>query len=478
MSQEVVSRRAFLNAGTGTLLAASAVRAQSSKQPNFIVICCDDLGYGDLHSYGSSLPTPNLDRMALEGVQLSQFYAANNVCSPSRASLLTGCYPTRVGVPAVLWPTDTTGISLTSPTIAEVLKPAGYTNMCVGKWHVGCVAQFMPRSRGFDYYYGIPYSSDMDPSILMQNGAVIESPVQLDTLTQRYTQQSVNFIASNKNNPFFLYLAYNSPHLPLTPSAAFLGKSKMGLYGDAIQEIDWSVGQVLQALKDNGIDDNTMVIFTSDHGPWYQGSTGTLRGRKWSTYEGGVRVPFIARFPGQIPTGISSRGMPRTNGPNGGRVSHAVVSAMDILPTLARMAGAALPSSLDGIDVGPILTGQVDSIDRDVLLHFDNWDLQCARYGQWKLHISRGNNFPWGPAPIGGSYNLKLPAPELYNLELDPSESCDVAPLYPDVVADIAARVQKKLPTFPVDVMNAWNYTMSLPVQGTSVGALPALATP
>ncbi len=229
MSREALSRRTFLNAGTGTLLAASAVRAQSSRPPNFIVICCDDLGYGDLHSYGSSLATPFLDKWLRKASSSRQFYAANNVCSPSRAGLLTGCYPTRVGVPAVLWPTDNTGISLASPTIAEVLKPAGYTTMCTGKWHVGSAAQFMPMSRGFDHYYGIPYSSDMSPSILIQDGVVIESPVQLNTLTQRYTQQSVNFIASNKNNPFFLYLAYNSPHLPLTASAGVSGQVADGV---------------------------------------------------------------------------------------------------------------------------------------------------------------------------------------------------------------------------------------------------------
>jgi arylsulfatase A len=466
MSQEAFSRRAFL--GAGTLLAASPVRAQQSSKPNFIVICCDDLGYGDLQSYGSLLPTPNLDRMALEGVRFTQFYAGNNVCSPSRAALLTGCYATRVGVPGVLWPTDTTGLSLASPTIAEVLKPAGYSTMCAGKWHVGSAAQFMPRSRGFDHYYGIPYSSDMAPSVLVQDGSVIESPVQLETLTQRYTQQSVNFIASNKNNPFFLYVAYNTPHLPLAASAAFLGKSPMGLYGDAVQEIDWSVGQILQSLQDNGIDGNTMVIFTSDHGPWYQGSAGRLRGRKWSTYEGGVRVPFIARFPGQIPSS-SIHGRPR--------VSHAVASAMDILPTITRMAGAAAPYALDGIDIGPILSGQVASIDRDVLLHFNGWDMQCARYGQWKLHVSRNNNFAWGPPPVGGSYNLPLSPPELYNLESDPDESFDVAPANPGVVTDITARIRQQLPTFPSDVISAWNFTMSRQVQGTSIGALPVLAS-
>jgi arylsulfatase len=381
-----------------------------------------------------------------------------------------------VGVPAVLWPTDTTGISTSAPTMAEVLKPAGYTTMCTGKWHVGTQPQFMPMSRGFDHYYGIPYSSDMSPSILIQDGVVLESPVELNTLVPRYTQHSVDFIANNKNNPFFLYLAYNSPHLPLTPSAAFLGKSPMGLYGDAVQEIDWSVGQVLQALKDNGVDNNTMVIFTSDHGPWFQGSPGRLRGRKWSTYEGGVRVPFIARFPGRIPA--ANRNFQRTgSGPEMGRVSKAVVSAMDVLPTLAKMAGAAAPRGLDGIDIGPILTGQVDSIDREVILHFNNWDLQCANYGPWKLHMARGSNFPWGPPQVGGSYNLALPSPELYNVETDPDESCDVAPMNPGIVAEITARVNQLLPTFPSDVMNAWNYTKSLPVQGMNIGDLPQLAT-
>jgi arylsulfatase A len=472
MVQDPLSRRAFLNAGAGTLLSASTVRGQASRQPNVILICCDDLGYGDLHSYGSSIPTPNLDRMAREGVQFRQFYAASNVCSPSRAGLLTGCYPTRVGVPGVLWPDSTTGMSVSAPTIAEVLKPAGYATMCTGKWHVGTQAQFMPRSRGFDQYYGIPYSSDMAPSILMQNGAVVESPVQLDTLTQRYTQQSVEFIAKNKANPFFLYLAHNFPHLPLAASPAFLGKSPLGLYGDAVQEIDWSVGQILQSLQANGIDGETLVMFTSDHGPWYQGSAGRLRGRKWSTYEGGVRVPFIARFPGRIPS-LSSNHGPPPGEPQMGRVSHAVVTAMDILPTVARMAGASVPHTLDGIDIGPVLSGQVDSIDRDAILYFNNWDLQCARYGPWKLHMSRGNSFPWGPDPVGGAYNLPLPAPELYNLEQDPDESCDVAPANPGVVADIAARVQKQLPTFPKDVIDAWNTTISQKVQGTSIGSLP-----
>jgi len=408
-------------------------------------------------------------------VQFRQFYAGSNVCSPSRASLLTGCYPTRVGVPNVLWPADTTGLSISQPTIAEVLKPAGYATMCVGKWHIGNQPQFMPRSRGFDQYYGIPYSSDMSPSVLVQNGAVVESPVGLSTLTQRYTQKSIDFIASNKNNPFFLYLAHNLPHLPLAASANFLGKSGHGLYADAVQEIDWSVGQILQALKDNGIDGNTLVMFTSDHGPWFQGSAGRLRGRKWSTYEGGVRVPFIARFPGWIPAGPNPNHRFGEAAP--GRVSDAMATAMDILPTIANLAGASHPNNLDGIDIGPVLSGQAASIDHDVFLYFNGWDVQCARYGPYKLHISRNNTFPWSPAPAEGAYNLPLPQPELYNVETDPGESYDVAPLYPNVVADIGARVRSRLSNFPADVMNAWNVTMGMRVQSTAVDALPARST-
>jgi arylsulfatase A len=474
--QESLSRRRFFKTGAGALLAASAVRAQTSlnplqRPPNVVLILCDDLGYGDLHSYGSSIPTPNLDQMAQEGVQFRQFYAASNVCSPSRAALMTGRYAPRVGVPDVLASNAPNGLSLSEKTLADVLKPAGYTSMCVGKWHLGSQAAYMPRNRGFDAYYGIPYSNDMSPSVLIQNGVVIESPVQLDTITQRYTQQSVNFIANSKDNPFFLYLAHTFPHIPLAASPAFKGKSPLGLYGDVIQEIDWSVGQILQSLKDNGVDNNTLVMFSSDNGPWYQGSPGRLRGRKGWSYEGGVREPFIARFPGQIPATPNPSGL--------GRVSNAVGTMMDIFPTIARLTGASLPDNpLDGVDLWPVLSGQVDTVNRDVFLYFDSNNLQCARYGQWKLHISRYNDFAWSPDPVDGRYNLPLASPELYNLELDPEESFDMAADNPDVVADIMARVQKLLPTFPQAVQDTWKSTMSQQVYATPAGALPVRKPP
>jgi arylsulfatase A len=344
----------------------------------------------------------------------------------------------------------------------------GYKTMCIGKWHLGRPLPYMPTSRGFDHYYGIPYSNDMWPSVLVQDTTVIEQPVNLNTLTQRYTQQAVNFISQSKASPFLLYLAHTFPHIPLAASTAFQGKSGMGLYGDVIEELDWSVGQVLQSLKDNGLDENTLVMFTSDNGPWYLGSPGKLRGRKGWTYEGGVREPFIARWPGKIPAG-------RTNE----RVVHSIASTMDLMPTIAGLANAPLPANaLDGLDIWPVLSGQQQDVaNRDVFLYFDSWNLQCARMGEWKLHVSRYNNPPFGPDPLVGSWNLPI-VPELYNLEKDPDESYNVAAEHPDIVAQIQARIQALLPTFPPDVMNAWTSTMNMQTQATPDGALPIPATP
>lgn len=334
-------RRTFIKAVAGAAC-AGPTRATAAPPPNGVFIYADDLGYGDLGSYGSRIRTPNLDRMAAEGVRFTQFYCANPVCSPSRAALLTGRYPTRVNVPRVLFPTDTTGLAEGETTIAQMLSKRGYRTMCIGKWHLGHLPPHLPTSHGFDEYFGIPYSNDMSPRVLMHNAEVIENPVALDTLTPRYTQQALRFIAESKNRPFFLYMPHTYPHIPLAASARFRGKSPLGLYGDVIEELDWSVGEVLARLKKNGLDQNTIVMFSSDNGPWYQGSPGRLRGRKGSTYEGGVREPFIARFPGRIPKGTVSRGVAWT---------------IDILPTLARLCSAPLPERpLDGIDIWPLLT--------------------------------------------------------------------------------------------------------------------------
>ncbi len=288
-------RRSFLASMVSAL--AARVAAAPAKPPNIVFILCDDLGYGDLGCYGSKIPTPNLDRMAASGIRFTNFSSADPVCSPSRAALLTGRYPTRVGVPHVFFPQDKGGMNLDEVTLANVLKNGGYRTICIGKWHLGRPVEYLPTSRGFDEYFGIPYSNDMNPRVLMHNTEVIEQEVDLSTLTPRYTERAIQFIRENRGSPMFLFLPQTYPHIPLGASERFRGKSPEGLYGDVVQEIDWSVGEIRRVLNEDGLDRNTLVIFTSDNGPWYQGSPGKLRGRKNTTYEGGVREPFLAAWP-------------------------------------------------------------------------------------------------------------------------------------------------------------------------------------
>jgi arylsulfatase len=449
-----VTRRDFFATAAVPLLAAPAA------PPNIVFILCDDLGFGDLACYGSKLRTPNLDRLAAEGVRFTNFCSADPVCSPSRAALLTGRYPTRVGVPRVLMPPDPDGLNLDETTLANMLKARGYKTMCVGKWHLGRPDAYLPTSRGFDEYFGIPYSNDMTPRVLLHNTEVIEDPAVLESLTIRYTEQATKFISSSKGAPFFLYMPHTFPHIPLAASPRFRGKSPEGLYGDVIEEIDWSVGEVVRTLKEHGLDNNTLIMFSSDNGPWYQGSPGKLRGRKNTTYEGGVREPFIARWTGHIPPG---------------RVVNALASMMDVVPTVAKLCGSALPSKpLDGIDIWPLLHGDQASIERDPLLYFDNWDLQCARMMNWKLHVARHNTAAYAPAPPIGRRSYPLPKPELYNLDTDPDESYDVAPEHPQIVAQIQAKMAAMLKTFPAPVQKAWAEQMERKINpGTSVGAYP-----
>lgn len=428
-------------------------------QPNVILIYTDDLGYGDLGCYGSDLATPNLDGMAKEGVLFQQFSSASAVCSPARAALLTGRYPTRVEVPDVLQPADARGLSLSESTLADTLRGAGYATMCIGKWHLGSQPEYLPTRRGFDQYYGLPYSHDMSPLPLMQNTTVIEEPANIATLTERYTDQAVSFIARSKDKPFFLYMPHNFPHIPLAASQRFLGKSGFGLYGDAVAEVDWSVGEVLRAVRENGLDENTLVMFSSDHGPWFEGSAGRLHGRKGETWEGGVRVPFIARFPGRIPAG---------------HVYKNLATTMDILPTVARLCAATLPAApLDGHDIWPLLSTQQDTTNREAFLYFDSWNLQCARLGPWKLHLTRYNTPPWLPIPSGWRKNLRLANPELYNLETDPAESYDAASENPQIVASIRASVEGLLSTFPDAVQMLWRDTMQAPGVYCPAGGWP-----
>jgi arylsulfatase len=298
----------------------------------------------------------------------------------------------------------------------------------------------------------------------MRDTEVIEQEATLETLTPRYTGQAVRFIEQSKGSPFFLYMPHTYPHIPLAASPRFRGKSRFGLYGDVIQELDWSVGEVLAALKRTGAEQNTLVMFSSDNGPWYQGSAGHLRGRKGTTYEGGQRVPFLARLPGRIPRAT---------------VCHGAGSVMDILPTVAGLCGAPLPKQpLDGVDLWPVLSGAKPQLEREALLYFDNLHLQCARLGKWKLHVARYNSAAYSPAPPGGRLNLPLRSPELYDLIADPQESYDAAPENPRIVAQIRERIDRLMAGMPADVQNAWRDTHARNVNNHPVGHHPREATP
>jgi arylsulfatase len=455
--QTQLGRRSFLKTAAGALCAGLSANAQSSR-PNIVFILADDMGFGDLGCYGSSIPTPNLDGVAADGIRFNYFYSASAVCSPSRASLMTGHYPPRAGVPSLLMPSEVGGLALTETILPQILKPLNYSTMCIGKWHLGTQPGYMPTDRGFDHFYGIPYSNDLSPLPLYSDSQVIEEPATQNTLTTRFTQQAVNFI-NNSSGPFFLYLAYSAPHVPLAPGDAFNGKTGLGPYGDVVAELDWGVGQVLAALKAKGLDNNTLVMFTSDNGPWYQGSAGKLRGRKGETYEGGLREPFIARWPGIIPRA---------------QVSSAFATMMDVFPTIAAVTGAGLPATMDGVDISQVFTGQQASVPHDTFFYFDGWHLQCARVDNWKLHVARYNIPPWLPTPPGGRINLPLMKPELYNIQVDPEESYDVASTHPDIVASIQAKIQAAIPNFPWQVHDSWVSTMGQAVTATWTDAPPA----
>ncbi len=461
----VTRREALLGAGAA-LVAGLKHGSAATRLPNIILIFADDMGYGDLGCYGSKIKTPHLDQLAREGVRFTDFYAASPVCSPSRAALLTGRYGVRVGVPSVLSTGDKVGMNANEVTIAEMLKPLNYQTMCIGKWHLGTQPSSMPTGRGFDGYYGIPFSHDMWPRPLMVNNTVIEQPAKIDTLTQRYTQQAISFIrsAAAGPNPFFLYLAHSMPHIPLAASPDFKGASKLGPYADSVMEIDWSTGELMATLREAQLDSNTLVLFSSDNGPWYQGSPGRLRGRKGDTWEGGMREPFIARMPGRIPHGL---------------VATEMASTLDFLPTIAGLTGAALPAKpLDGTDIWPLISGSRTQIDHPPLFYFNYWDLQCARLGDWKLHVSRYNAPLYQPVPGTGRVNLPLPSPELYDLAEDPEESFDLAGENPDVVNDLMRRMQESIAGFPLQVQGCWGDTLKRKVEDTPSGALPVEILP
>ncbi len=364
---------ACLSFSAFAMVCQDATAATSKSTPNFIVILTDDLGYGDIGAFGSqSIDTPNLDSMAEQGAVLTNFYAAANICTPSRAGLLTGRYPIRTGLGhQVIMPNDKRGLPDEEITIAEMLGEHGYRTALVGKWHLGHQEAHWPTNHGFKHYYGLPYSNDMTPLALYRGTEIIEEPVDQTTLTKRYTEESIRFIEESGDTPFFLYLAHTFPHIPLFASEQFDGKSDAGLYGDTVEELDWSTGEILAALKRLGKDENTLVVFTSDNGPWFEGSSGPLRDRKGSTWEGGYRVPFIAYWAGQIKQGTRS---------------DAIAMGIDILPTIAALANIDLSSAptVDGKNIWPVLTG-ADESPHDHLLLFNNEDIVGIRTQEWKL---------------------------------------------------------------------------------------------
>jgi arylsulfatase A len=419
---------------------AFAADPKPERPPNVVLVFADDLGYGDLGCYGAKgYTTPNLDRVAKEGVRFTDFYAAQAVCSASRAALLTGCYPNRVGILGALGPAAKIGIHKDEKTIADVLKPKGYATAAFGKWHLGHHPQFLPTRHGFDEYYGLPYSNDMWPKhptakfpdlpLIDGEKTVALNPDQTH-LTTAYTDRAVKFIASNKDRPFFLYVAHSMPHVPLFVSDKFKGKSERGVFGDVLMEIDWSVGQILDALKANGLDEKTLVIFTSDNGPWlsygdHAGSAGPLREGKGTAWDGGVRVPCVMRWPSRIPAGTVCREPAMT---------------IDVLPTLAKLAGADLPKHpIDGRDISALVSGRAGAKSPHEALYF-YWDrhLQAVRSGKWKLHFPHPYRTMAGQAAgrggQPGKYAEARTVSALYDLEADVGEQTDVAAKHPEVV--------------------------------------------
>lgn len=433
-----------------TLFSCGQPEVQSPERPNVIIIFTDDQGYQDLGSYGSpNIRTPHLDQMASEGVRFTDFYAAQAVCTASRAALLTGCYPNRLGISGALMPDSKIGLNLLETTMAEMLKSNGYNTAVFGKWHLGDSPEFMPLNQGFDEYFGIPYSNDMwplhpqqgpifnfGPLPLYENETVIDTLTDQSLLTTQITEHSIDFIERNKSNPFFLYVAHPQPHVPLFVSDKFKGKSERGLYGDVIMEIDWSVGQILATLKANNLDENTIVIFTSDNGPWlsygdHSGSALPLREGKGTALEGGQREPCIIRYPGQLPAG---------------KVVKAPFMSIDILPTIASLTGSSLPDKpIDGKNAWPLWAGQsAESPQEAYYFYYHQNELHGVRYKQWKMYFPHRyrtlNGRPGGKEGIPVNYEyLTFDDIALYNLEADISETTNVADKHPEVVATIKA---------------------------------------
>lgn len=425
----------------------------ATRKPNFVVIMADDLGYADVGCFGAQgFQTPHLDRMAREGMRLTSFYVAQAVCGASRAALLTGCYPNRIGMLGAPNHRATHGIHADEELLPELLREEGYATAIFGKWHLGHREPFLPLQHGFDEYFGLPYSNDMWPfhpetpnfypplPLIEGNRVVAENPDQ-SQLTTWYTQRAVDFIRRHRDRPFFVYVAHSMPHVPLFVSDKFRGHSRQGLYGDVIEELDWSVGEILATLKELSLDRYTFVLFTSDNGPWlsygnHAGSAGPLREGKGTAWEGGVRVPCIARWPERIPAGM---------------VCEEVAATIDLLPTIAKLAGARLPRRrIDGKDIWPLLAAQPGAKSpHEAYYYYWNRELHAVRSGPWKLHFPhsyRSLDGPPGQDGKPGRYVQRRCGLELYNLQSDVGETTNVADQHPEVVeqlsrlADVARR--------------------------------------
>jgi arylsulfatase A len=423
--------------------------AIAAELPNIVIIFADDLGYGDLGCYGSpTIRTPHLDRMAAEGLRFTDFYSAAEVCTPSRAALLTGRYPIRNGMCGdrrVLFPNSKGGLPPSEVTIAEALRDKGYATAHLGKWHLGIHEGSRPLDQGFERSFGLPYSNDMDARAglpkgatgsatppedgwnvpLIRNGKVVEQPADQTTLTRRYAEEAVSFIHEQKGKPFFLYLAHTFPHVPMFASPTFKGKSRAGIYGDAVEELDWSVGQVLKALREDGIAEQTLVFVSSDNGPWLimgdqGGSAGLLRDGKGSTWDGGMRVPGIAWMPGRIRPGVTQQ----------------VASTMDLFPTILALAGASAPAKtiLDGRDLGPLMFDSQPLPPRP-FFYYRGDQLFACRIGEWKAHFQTQTGYGQAKAEAHDP-------PLLFHLGRDPSEKRNVATDHADVIAEIQRAVQ------------------------------------
>lgn len=452
----MLSRRLFAASAAASLCAQTPAR----RRPNIIVILADDLGYGDLSCYGNTRhKTPHLDRMAAEGVRFSDFYTPMPFCAPTRSSLLTGRYPFRTtvtGNPAPDSAINDIGLPASEITIAQALKPHGYRSLCLGKWHLGHKPEFLPTRRGFDEYYGILYSNDMRPVQLVQNEAVAEYPVAQSELTKKYTSRATQFIEQNRQRPFFLYLPHAMPHKPLAASEDFYTPGTRGdLYSDVIRELDWSVGQILDRVKKLGLDNDTLVMFMSDNGPWYGGDTAGLRGMKGRTWDGGIRVPMIARWPGHTLQG---------------HVTKEIAGVIDVFPTVLAAAGVAPPAdrTIDGKNILPMLESATARSPHEALYAMAGAQLAIIRSGKWKLHYRAPGRDgmladadvrpdwvdPRGPDGVTLIAQTEQARPTdypgvhggaeskgflLFDMEADPGEQRDVSDSHPDVVKRLKA---------------------------------------